>query len=351
MNPMPRSTPTDPAPGGTAASPVTVDWVALHGDAFRGVPCLVTGGAGFIGSHIVAALVALGADVTVLDDLSEGSAEHLPAEAKLLQADIADADARALDGVRFVFHLAAKVSVPRSVDDPVGYHLTNATGTLRILEAARAASVERVIYSASSSAYGDQPTLPKHEEMAERPMSPYAASKLAGEQYIRSYAAVYPLDAVSLRYFNIFGPRQKADSAYAGVIAAFARDLLDGRAPTIYGDGSFSRDFTYVANVVHANLLAARHPAPLVGEVFNVGIGQSVTILELAREMAAAVGRRDLEPILKPARAGDVPHSLADLTRIRRELGYSPIADFAPGLRQTLQWYTKERLSTHQPTL
>lgn len=340
---MSSSTSTDSSPGSNTTPLVAVDWVALHGDAFRGVPCLVTGGAGFIGGHVVAALVALGADVRVLDDLSEGSIEHLPPQVKLIQADIADAGTAAADGVRFVFHFAAKVSVPRSVEDPVGYHDVNATGTLRVLEAARAANVERVIYSASSSAYGDQPTLPKHEEMAERPMSPYAASKLAGEQYIRAYAAVYPLDGVSLRYFNIFGPRQKADSAYAGVIAAFARDLLDGRAPTIYGDGSFSRDFTYVANVVHANLLAARHPAPLVGEVFNVGIGQSVTILELAREMAAAVGRRDLEPAFKPLRAGDVPHSLADLTRIRQELGYSPIVEFAPGLRQTLQWYADER--------
>lgn len=343
---MAPSTTTHPDGGSDHASSAAVDWDALHGDAFRGVPCLVTGGAGFIGSHLVEALAGLGARITVLDDLSEGSRANLPQGVNVVQGDLVDSADVATRGARYVFHLAAKVSVPRSVEDPLGYHTTNATGTLQILEAARHAGAQRVIYSASSSAYGDSPTLPKHEEMAERPMSPYAASKLAGEHYVRAHAEVYDLDAVSLRYFNIFGPRQKADSAYSGVIAAFARDLLDGRSPTIYGDGSFSRDFTYVANAVHANLLAARHPRPLGGDVFNVGIGQSVTILELAREMAAAVGRRDLEPAFKPMRAGDVPHSLADLTRIHQVLGYEPIVSFDDGLRRTLDWYTQATRST-----
>jgi UDP-glucose 4-epimerase len=238
-----------------------------------------------------------------------------------------------------VFHLAAKVSVPASVEDPAGYHQVDATGTVRVLEAARRAGVRRVVYSASSSAYGDTPTLPKHEQMPPTPQSPYAAAKLAGEAYCRAHASVYDLDAVSLRYFNIFGPRQNANSAYAGVIAAFARDLLAGKRPTIFGDGSASRDFTFVANVVQANLLAARHEKPLGGDVLNVGVGRRITINELAEQMAKMLDRSDLAAEHAAERPGDVAHSLADLSHTRNVLGYEPIVDFEDGLRQTVEWY------------
>ena len=237
--------------------------------------------------------------------------------------------------------------MPRSVSDPVGYHETNVTGTLRLLEAARAAGTQRVIYSASSSAYGDQPELPKHEQMVPSPMSPYAATKLAGELYMRSHAAVYELDTVSLRYFNVFGPRQNANSAYAGVIAAFARDLLAGRPPTIYGDGSASRDFTYVDNVVHANLLAARYQGRLNGDVFNVGVGQRVTVLELADEMSRLVREiahlQPSPPVFAAPRPGDVPHSLADLSHSGVGLGYKPVITFLAGLQETVSWYAGRR--------
>ncbi len=242
-------------------------------------------------------------------------------------------------GCDLVFHCAAKVSVPASVEDPRVYHNVDATGTLNVLEAARDAGVGRVVYSASSSAYGDQPTLPKVETMPPTPMSPYAAAKLAGEHYLRAYSACYDIDSVALRYFNVFGPRQNANSAYAGVIAAFARDLLLGERPTIFGDGSASRDFTHVANIVHANLLAASHASPLSGDVFNVGIGKSVTVLDLATMMAHAAGRPDLVPQLLPPRAGDVLHSLAGLTKVSKVLGYRPIIDFEVGLGQTVDWY------------
>lgn len=321
-----------------------VDWPSLHGDAFAGRTCLVTGGAGFIGSHVADALTALGAKVRVADNLSGGQRENLPEAAELIDCDITDAHAvsSAIDGCEFVFHLAALVSVPASVEQPRAYHEVDAGGTVNVLEAARQNGCRRVIYSASSSAYGDSPTLPKHEEMVPKPMSPYAAAKLAGEQYVRSHAAVYDLDAVSLRYFNIYGPRQNANSAYAGVVAAFARDLLAGRRPTIFGDGSASRDFTYVANAVHANLLAARHEGALGGEVYNVGIGRRITVLELAQQMAQAARRPDLQPQFAEPRAGDVPHSLADLTRSRERLGYEPVVEFADGLARTVDWYRSQ---------
>lgn len=322
------------------------DWRALHGSALEGKLCLVTGIAGFIGSHVAEALLALGAGVRGLDDLSEGDEANIPRGVELIRGDIRDEIAcrRAMHGCELAFHLAAKVSVPKSVAEPVVYHETNATGTLRLLEAARHAKVRRFIYSASSSAYGDQPELPKHEDMPPRPMSPYAAAKLAAEHYVRAHAAVYDMDAVSLRYFNIFGPRQNANSAYAGVIAAFARDLLAGETPMIYGDGSATRDFTYVANAVHANLLAARHARALDGEVFNVGIGRRISVLELERMMAKLVrdstGRDSPGPRFAPPRPGDVPHSLADLSRVKA-LGYEPIVGLEDGLRQTLAWYAQ----------
>jgi len=319
-----------------------VDWRALHGDFFEGRHCVVTGGAGFIGSHLADALLALGAHVDVFDDLSGSRVEQVPALTSLRTESILDAEAvvNYTNETDVVFHLAAKVSVPASVEDPAGYHASDATGTVNVLEACRKNGVRRMVYSASSSAYGDQPTLPKTEAMPPMPMSPYAAAKLAGEGYCRAYAACYDgLDAVSLRYFNVFGPRQNANSAYAGVIAAFARDLLAGKRPTIFGDGSASRDFTHVANVVHANLLAARHDGPLRGEVFNVGVGASVTVADLARHMAEAAGLPDLEPDHQPPRPGDVAHSLASLTKSSKVLGYEPVVTFDEGLRETIAWY------------
>lgn len=317
------------------------DWKRLHDGALAGRRVCVTGGCGFIGSHVAEALVALGADVTILDDLSEGDPNNAPSSARLVRGSILDREALrdAFAGAELVFHLAALVSVPRSVEEPRRFHDVNATGTVNVLESAQRAGVRRVIYSASSSAYGESPEMPKTENITQQPLSPYAASKSAGEMYVRAFASCYPTDAVALRYFNIFGPRQKADSAYAGVVAAFARMLLGGRPPTIYGDGSASRDFTFVHNAVHANLLAARRDEPFRGEAINVATGQRLTVLQLATTMARVLGRDDLAPRFAPPRPGDVLHSQADLTRARALLGYQPVVSFEDGLRRTLDWY------------
>ena len=333
-------------PAAPDAPTPTVDWPALHGDAFAGRRVLVTGAAGFIGSHLTDALAALGAVVVAVDDGSAGDWSRLAAAeatgrverrpVSILDPALPDAAA----GCDAAFHLAARVSVPKSLTDPAGYLRANADGTLAVLETARAAGVRRVVYSASSSAYGDSPTLPKREDLPPLPRSPYAASKLAGEHLCRAHAACYPpLDAVCLRYFNIFGPRQSADSAYAGVVAAFCRAVLRGDRPTVHGDGSASRDFTFVANAVHANLLAASRVDPFGGEVVNVAAGERRTVLDLARSIAANARRPDLTPVHGPPRTGDVAHSLADLTRARAELRYEPIVGFDDGLRRTLAWY------------
>jgi nucleoside-diphosphate-sugar epimerase len=323
------------------------DWHALHSLAFNGVKALVTGGAGFIGSHLTLALTELGADVTVLDDLSNAGPEpeKTLAPAKLVVGSILDQDvlAKCVEGQRFVFHQAALGSVPRSIEEPRQYDSVNVTGTLNVLEAARAARVQRVMFAASSSVYGDSPILPKVETMPTSPRSPYAATKAAAEAMVAAYSPAYGLDTVSLRYFNIFGPRQRADSAYAAVIAAFAKSLLAGERPVIFGDGTQSRDFTYVDNAVHANLLAARSHEPLVGAAMNIACGQRTTVNELARIMAQEMQRPDLTPIYKPARAGDVPHSLADLSLAGERLGYGPIVSFAAGLAETVRWYTQGR--------
>lgn len=318
-----------------------VDWNALHGDYFRQMPVLVTGGAGFIGSHLVDALVALGANVEVLDNLNSGDASNIASGARFQHGDIRDEDAlgRCVEGRQRVFHLAALVSVPHSVAHPTDHHDVNGTGTVKVLEASRKARVERVVYSASASAYGDSPELPKCESMAQEPKSPYATAKLVGEGYVSAYAACYEIDAVSLRYFNIFGPRQNPNSPYSGVIAAFSRMILAGQPPRITGDGSASRDFTYVANVVHANLLAARSTRRLGGCVVNVGTGKRVTVLELAQEMTKAFGRADLVPEFTEPRPGDVPHSVASFDRAKSVLGYEPIVGFEQGLAATCAWY------------
>jgi nucleoside-diphosphate-sugar epimerase len=324
------------------SSSSAVDWKSLHGSHFQGARCLITGGAGFIGSHIAEALTQLGASVVVLDDLSGGSTEnlaHLPT-VEFVKGSILDGDVvtRCVRGCKFVFHEAALGSVPRSVEQPVLYNDVNTKGTLNVLEASRQAKVRRVVFAASSSAYGENPN-PWIETMPVLPRSPYAATKVAGEALLRAYSLSLGLDTCSLRYFNIFGPRQNANSAYAAVIAAFAKALIGSTNPVIYGDGLQSRDFTFVRNAVHANLLAARNPAPLEGVAINVGCGQQISVNDLARVMAEAMKRPDLKPLHEPERAGDIKHSFADLTRARSTINYSPIVNFEPGLQETMAWY------------
>ena len=331
------------------------DWNTLHGDHFRGAACVVTGGAGFIGSHLTDALLGLGASVTVLDDLSGGDPVNLEDarsqhadRLRFVEGDIQDRTAveDAVAGARYVFHQAAWGSVPRSVEMPERYHGINVTGTLHVLEAAKSAGAKRVVFAASSSCYGDTPTLPKVETMPVRPRSPYAANKVACEAMMRGWACSYgavtgrgDFDTVALRYFNIFGPRQNSNSAYAAVIAAFAAALLDGRPPVIFGDGEQSRDFTFVDNAVHANLLAARSPDALGGEAMNIACGRRVTINELAQHMAGLLGRPDLKPEHRDERAGDVKHSLADLGLAKDRIGYTPQVAFEDGLTETVAWY------------
>jgi UDP-glucose 4-epimerase len=317
-------------------------WQRIHGDFFQGAKVTITGGAGFIGSHLAEALSALGARVVVIDDLSGGDEANLSgfANTEFVKASILDTSAlaRCIGGSRFVFHLAALGSVPRSVEQPRLYNEVNTTGTLNVLEASRAAGVQRVMFAASSSAYGENP-VPWIEHMPVLPRSPYAANKVACEALMRAYSASYGLDTACTRYFNIFGPRQNANSAYAAVIAAFAKAMLKGERPIIFGDGEQSRDFTFVHNAVHANLLAARSEKPIEGEVLNVGCGARISVNELARVMGKALGRPDLAPVYKPERAGDIKHSFADLARISATIGYRPLVGFEQGLGVTMEWY------------
>jgi nucleoside-diphosphate-sugar epimerase len=315
------------------------DWRKLHGQKFSGQSVLVTGGAGFIGSHLAIALSDLEAKVTVLDDLSGGGdPKALPDGVEFLRGSILDLDVleKCTRGRALVFHQAALGSVPQSIEQPAKYHEVNSGGTLNVLETARKCKVRRVMFAASSSAYGDAPELPKMETMPAQPRSPYAATKVAGEAMMAAYAAAMGVDTVSLRYFNIFGPRQSATNAYAAVIAAFASAMLSNKKPTIYGDGEQSRDFTYVDNVVHANLLAAGSDKPLGGQIVNVACGVRISVNELASRMG-------LKADHAPERAGDVKHSLADLTKAKQVLGYEPIVDFATGLNTTMQWYRVHR--------
>ncbi|MBK7878438.1 MAG: SDR family oxidoreductase [Planctomycetes bacterium] len=310
---------------------------------------LVTGGAGFIGSHLVDALLARGHRVRVLDDLSSGRIENLPsallgepgsdAPLEFYRGSIEDAELcrGACTGIAGVFHEAAQVSVPRSVEDPRTSYSINVTGTLNVLEGARLAGVPRVVFAASSAAYGNSEELPKVESMLPQPLSPYASGKIAGEHLLRVYAHVYGVRTVALRYFNIFGPRQADDSPYTGVIAIFAKALLEGRRAKIFGDGSQTRDFTYVDNVVDANLRAMERDVE-PGSVINIGGGRRVSILELYRRMAEILGK-DLEPILEPPRSGDVRDSLASLERARVLLGYEPSTTWEQGLDRTVAWY------------
>lgn len=303
---------------------------------------LVTGGAGFIGSHLVRELLNRSYRVRVLDNLITGRLENLEevrSHIEYVQADAADFDVavQAVAGAEYVLHQAAIPSVPRSVKEPLDSHRSGPTATLNILEAARAAgTVKRVVFAASSSAYGDTVELPKHEGMTPNPLSPYAASKVAGEMYVRCYGKTMGLDTVSLRYFNIFGPRQDPNSPYSGVIAKFIRVMNQGVRPTIFGDGVQSRDFTYVDNAVSANMLAMSHPEPLAGAVFNVGTGQRIDLVRLVDALNRIFGR-NLEPIFADERPGDVKHSLASLERIGKVLGYRPLVDFEEGLRRTVE--------------
>jgi UDP-glucose 4-epimerase len=301
---------------------------------------LVTGGAGFIGSHLVEALLKEGFPVRVLDDLSTGrrsNLAHVKNDYEWMEGSAADFDAcqRAVDSVACVFHEAAIPSVPRSVREPISSHQSGPTATLNLLEAARQAGVMRFIFAASSSAYGETVALPKREEMLPQPLSPYAAGKLAGEAYVFTYARTMGLDGVSLRYFNIFGPRQDPSSPYSGVISIFAQKMSRGERPIIYGDGLQTRDFTYVTNVVAANLAALRCPGPLAGEVYNVGTGRRVSLLELVAAINTIMGTH-VEPEFQPVRAGDVRDSQAALDRIREALGYEPRVTFEQGLREYL---------------
>jgi len=304
---------------------------------------LITGAAGFIGRSIAAELLARGDQVRGIDNFITGKPSNLVGlEAmEFIEGDLREsaACARACDGVDTIFHEAALASVPRSVADPVGTNEHCVVATLNLLVAARDAGVRRVVYAGSSSAYGDTPTLPKHEGMMTNPISPYAAAKLAGEQYMQVFARVYGLETVVLRYFNVFGPYQDPTSHYSGVLAIFCRKMLAGEQPTIYGDGEQSRDFTYIENVVSANLLAAAAPAEKVsGRVINAATGARFTLnqtFNILRELTGYSG----EPAYSESRAGDVHDSLADITLARELLDYQPAVDFREGLRRTVEWY------------
>ena len=306
----------------------------------RGRRALVTGGAGFIGGHLVEALLESGFSVRVLDDFSSGREENLAAvrgRIELLRGDLADpaVAARGVAGVEVVFHQGAVPSVPRSVAEPLRTNRANLDGTLGILEAARGAGVRRVVYAASSSAYGDTEVLPKVETMPANPRSPYALQKYAGEVYCRLYHELFGLETVALRYFNVFGPRQDPKSTYAAVIPRFATACLRGEPPHVHGDGEQSRDFTYVADAVRANLLAADAPGA-AGQVINVAGGRRISLNQLLAAIQAIVGS-DVEPIHDPPRPGDVRHSLADLGRARALLGYEPRVSVEDGLRRTVE--------------
>lgn len=308
---------------------------------------LVTGIAGFIGSSIARALLAQGDQVRGIDNLSTGKHENIAEilnRIDFLEADLLDMEAmrRACTGVDCVFHQAAIPSVPKSVKDPLGSNQTNVDGTVNILIAARDAKVRRVVYAASSSAYGDTPTLPKHEEMRPDPISPYAVAKLASEYYMVSFYRCYGLETVCLRYFNIFGPRQDPTSPYSGVLAKFITQMLRGEQPMIFGDGSQSRDFTYIDNAVHANLLAAKAPAVAVaGGVFNVATGTRADLNETFQILKKLTGYSG-EVKYGPEREGDVKHSLADISSAEKHLGFKPQVDFEEGLRRTVDWYRGE---------
>jgi UDP-glucose 4-epimerase len=305
---------------------------------------LVTGAAGFIGSSLARELLRRGEQVRGVDNFATGKRENLTDildKIDFREADILDLDAmqQACSGVHYVLHQAAIPSVPKSVLDPIGSNRANIDGTVNLLVAARDAKVRRVVYAASSSAYGDTPTLPKHEGMTPDPISPYAVAKLASERYMISFYRCYGLETVSLRYFNIFGPRQDPSSPYSGVLAKFITQMLRGQRPTIFGDGGQSRDFTYIDNAVEANLLACSAPTQQVaGKVFNVATGRRVTLNEIFKLLQPLTSYSG-SPVYEAERSGDIKHSLADISSAEKDLGYKPQVNFEEGLRRTVDWY------------
>ncbi|MCA9016321.1 MAG: SDR family oxidoreductase [Planctomycetaceae bacterium] len=317
---------------------------------------LVTGGAGFIGSHIATRLVNDGHSVRVFDNLSTGALknlEHLQDQVEFVQGDLRDLKAveEATRGIEIIFHQAALASVPRSVEHPLDTHEACVTGTIHVLDAARRLGVQRVVYAGSSSAYGNQKQMPKHEGQTPEVLSPYAAAKLAGELYCQAFANSYDLETVRIRYFNVFGPRQDPNSPYSAVIPLFAAALLEGRRPVIYGDGTQSRDFTYVDNVVEANLLASQADAGVVsGNVYNVACGSSLNLIDLLKSICEQLGK-PYDPDFQPRRTGDVLHSWADISAAQRDLGYAPVVDIKEGLRRTIEWYTAYVKAESKPCL
>jgi len=305
---------------------------------------LVTGGAGFIGSNIASELVRRGESVRIIDDLSTGREQNLNAfldKVEFIRGDICDSAIiqKAVSGVDYVLHQAAIPSVERSVKDPATTNKANVDGTLSLLIASRDAGVKRVVFASSSSIYGDSPTLPKTEDMTPNPLSPYAASKIIGEYYCRVFHNLFRLETICLRYFNVFGPRQDPTSQYAAVIPIFITAVASDRQPTVYGDGLQSRDFTFVDNVVDANLLACSAPAEAAGQVYNIACGERLTLLDLLGELGGILDKRP-QPIFDPPRPGDVKHSLADISRAKKYLGFGPKVSFAEGLRRTVAWFT-----------
>jgi nucleoside-diphosphate-sugar epimerase len=303
---------------------------------------LITGGGGFIGSHLVRGVLGRGHPVRVLDNFSSGSRQNLAGvqgDLEIVEGDIRDSRtcAAAVRDCAFVLHHAALPSVVRSVSDPQSCHDVNINGTFNLLLASRDAGVRRFVYACSSSVYGESPELPKEESMRPTPLSPYAVTKLTGEYYCGIFHSLYGLQTVSLRYFNVFGPRQDPTSQYSAVIPRFITAILRGESPTVYGDGGQTRDFTYVANVLHANMLACTRP-DVGGLAVNVGAGQRYSLLELIRELERLAGRQ-AKPVFEPTRPGDVRDSLADIARAREKLGYEPIVDFGTGLRETLAYF------------
>lgn len=310
---------------------------------------LVTGGAGFIGSHIAARFAADGARVRIIDDLSTGylhNIEEIRGDVDFVQSTLTDEDKlrRALDGVELVFHEAAIPSVPRSVENPRQTHAACVDATFNLLVLAKEQKVRRFVYAASSSAYGDQPKLPKIEEMSPEPRSPYAVAKLVGEYYAQVFYRVYGLETISLRYFNVFGPRQDPSSQYSGVISRFISALLSGERPVIYGDGEQSRDFTYVDNVVQANARAAQTTRG-IGETINIANGERITLNELLDVLKDLTNAGDVTAEYKEPRAGDVKHSLADITRARKFLDFEPKVGLREGLQLTIEWWKQSRFA------
>jgi nucleoside-diphosphate-sugar epimerase len=307
---------------------------------------LVTGGAGFIGSNIVEELLKQGAKVRIIDNFATGRKENLdPFKSKVdfREVDICDLGSlkTAVRGADFVLHQAAIPSVPKSVIDPITSHNADVTGTLHVLWAAKEAGVKRVVYAASSSAYGDSPQLPKQEDMPSKPISPYGLMKYVGEEYCRLFSQLYGLETVSLRYFNVFGPRQDPSSQYSGVLSRFITVMLAGERPVIFGDGEQSRDFTYVSNVVQGNLLACQ-ASYTAGQMYNLACGRSINLNEVVG-MLNRVLKTDLRPVYDAPRVGDIKHSLAEISRATADLGYLPSIQFEEGLRMTVEWYRNQR--------